>query len=175
MKEKAGICQCVSRAETCCFLCEVQSAGMGSNKLSRDPRTQSLKLPQILLLLLWLLHRATESNERLKINNGEGRLPCDRVKNPTVLSSPFIEQQQKTKQKNLWIYTARNKYFLKNLVKTHNVFLFMSKSVKQSIHCKVQTFFSLKRTKSSYIWTQRILLNLKNRFYLKFILNCQLF
>ena len=125
MKEKAGKCQYVSRAETCCFLCEAQSAGMGSNKLSGDPRTQSLKLPQILLLLLWLLHRVTEPNERLKINNGEGRLPCDRVKNPTVLPSPFIEQQQKTKQKNLWIYNARNKYFFLNQVKTHCVFIYV--------------------------------------------------
>ena len=60
-------------------------------------------------------------------------------------------------------------------VKTIDVLLFTSPSVKQSIHCKVQTFFSLKRKKMSYIWTQGILLNLKNRFYLKFILNCQLF
>ena len=28
--------------------------------------------------------------------------------------------------------------------KTHNVILFMSKSVKQNIHCKVQTFLSWK-------------------------------
>ena len=66
MKERAGICQYVSRAEKCCFLSEVQSAGTGSNKLSGDPRTQSLKLRQILLLLLWPLHRVTESNELLK-------------------------------------------------------------------------------------------------------------